>query len=253
MCTRAVSGLAHYLEREGLPTTVIALIRDHVAKVAPPRALFVPFELGRPFGAPDEPEFQRRVLFDALALLERMDGPLLVDFPDAPPQPPADLARWTSPVDLTRPHGDPGGPEALAAAARSEIALLRSSYDRWVRENGGRRLDRITKMSLDDIVALIVAYTQDQSIDNPMPAFPLERTVKFGADDLKLFYYQAALSRPGRITDIELDNWFFGETLGGELLLRLKAALVESDDDELRQFGERSLVPSHQAHRNPSI
>jgi len=31
----------------------------------------VPFELGRPFGAPDEPDFQRRVLRDLLGLLAR--------------------------------------------------------------------------------------------------------------------------------------------------------------------------------------
>ena len=43
----------------------------------------------------------------------------------------------------------------------------------------------------------------------------------------------------------------FGESVAGELLLRLKAALLDSDDEELRSFGERSLVPSHQAHRTP--
>ena len=86
-----------------------------------------------------------------------------------------------------------------------------------------------------------------------MPDYPLERTVKFAADDLKHFYYQAALSDPGAITDIELDDWFFGETLGGELILGLKAALLLSHNEDLRQFGERSLVPSHQAHRGPSV
>jgi len=251
MCTRAVSGLAHYIEREGVATVAIGLIRHHMASVAPPRGLFVPFELGRPFGAPNQPAFQHRVLGAALGLLERMDGPLLVDFAEGPPAPPADLAAWTAPAGVARPDRDLGAPGALAEAARSEIARLRPSYDRWVRDNGGRRLDRITGMGLDAIVALIVAYTEDQSIDNPMPAFPTVRTVKFAADDLKHFYYQAALSDPGTVGDIELDDWFFGETVAGELLLGLKAALVASDDEELRQFGERSLVPSHQAHRGP--
>ena len=51
-----------------------------------PRFLWVPFELGRPFGAPHEPESQRRVLRDALALVERTDGPVvLADFPDDAP------------------------------------------------------------------------------------------------------------------------------------------------------------------------
>jgi hypothetical protein len=249
MCTRAVSGLAHYIEREGVPTVAITLIRHHAASVAPPRALFVPFELGRPFGAPDEPEFQHRVLGAALALLERTDGPLLVDFPDPPPEPGADLAPWSAPIEAAPRPGDPHDADAVAQAVRSEIEKLRPFRDQWVRDHGGRQLDRITSLGLDDIVDLIQGYTRDQSIDNPMPAFPTERTVKFAADDLKHFYYQAALSRPGRITDIALDNWFFGETLAGGLLLSLKAALLLSDDAELRTFGERSLVPSHQAHR----
>jgi hypothetical protein len=249
MCTRAVSGLAHYLERQDLPTTAIVLIRGHAALLRPPRALAVPFELGRPFGAPEAPDFQRRVLVEALSLLERMDGPLLVDFPDSPPRPGPDLADWSAPIEASPPVGEA---EALARAVRSEVASLRPFRDQWVREHGGRQLDRITPFELDDIVDLIGGFTRDQSIDNPMPAFPPERTVKFAADDLKHFYYQAALSRPGRITDIELDNWFFGESVAGELLLRLKAALLDSDDEELRSFGERSLVPSHQAHRTPS-
>ncbi|HUZ74170.1 MAG TPA: hypothetical protein VMU87_14405 [Stellaceae bacterium] len=252
MCTRAVCGLAHYLEREGIPTTLIGAIRDHVALLRPPRALVVPFELGRPFGAPDAPEFQRRVLRDVLALLERTDGPILVDFPDGPPAPQAGLECWTPPPDLACPERAPRDPVELTAAVRSEIARLRPLRDRWVRDHGSRRFDRLTGLDLDRIVALIVAYTRDQSIANPLPQYGLDRTVKFATDDLKHFYYQAALSRPGRITDIELDDWFFGSTLSGEMLLRLRAALLASDDPNLQRFGETSFVPSHQAHRQPS-
>ena len=251
MCTRAVCGLAHLLEREGIPTALIGAIRDHVALLRPPRALVVPFELGRPFGAPDAPEFQRRVLSDVLVLMERTDGPILVDFPDGPPAPPARLERWSPPPETARPDRAPRDPAALAAAIRSEIARLRPLRDLWVRAHGGRHFDRITGLDPDGIVALIIAYTGDRSIANPQPQYALERTIKFAADDLKHFYYQAGLSRPGQITDIELDNWFFGATLAGEMLLRLRAALLGSDDADLRRFGETSLVPSHQAHRTP--
>ena len=82
-----MGGLAHYIEGAGIPTVVISLIRRHTEVMKPPRGLFVPFELGRPFGAANEPGFQRRVLLDALKMLERTDGPILEDFPD-PPQPP---------------------------------------------------------------------------------------------------------------------------------------------------------------------
>ena len=56
-----MGGLAHYLEDEGVATTQISLIREHSEAMKPPRALWVPFELGRPLGAPSDAAFQRRV------------------------------------------------------------------------------------------------------------------------------------------------------------------------------------------------
>ncbi len=251
MCTRAVCGLAHYLEREGIPTALIGAIRDHVALLRPPRALVVSFELGRPFGAPDAPDFQRRVLSRVLGLLERTDGPILEDFPEPPPAPTPGAGRWSPPPDPDLPSVPPADPASLADAVRAEIARLRPLRDRWVRDRGGRQFDRITGLDLDRIVDLIVAYTRSTAIANPLPAYALDRTVKFAADDLKHFYYQAGLARPGHVTDIALDDWFFGTTLAGEMLLRLRTALLGSDDPELRRFGETSLLPAPQAHRRP--
>ena len=57
-----MGGLSIFFEEAGLSTTGISLIRINTEKVAPPRALWVPFELGRPLGAPSDPAFQRRVL-----------------------------------------------------------------------------------------------------------------------------------------------------------------------------------------------
>ena len=65
-----MGALAHYLEAEGVPTTQVSLIREHTETINPPRALWVPFELGRPLGAPEDPGLQRRVLMAALNLLE---------------------------------------------------------------------------------------------------------------------------------------------------------------------------------------
>ncbi len=85
-----MGGLSHYFENEGIPTTSVSLIREHTERLRPPRALAVPFELGRPFGAPGEPDFQRRVLSACLELFVRKTGPVLEDFPDAPPGADAD-------------------------------------------------------------------------------------------------------------------------------------------------------------------
>jgi len=51
----------------------------------PSRSLWVPFELGRPFGVPNEPKFQMDVLRSLLDFFARESGPLIEDYPhDAP-------------------------------------------------------------------------------------------------------------------------------------------------------------------------
>jgi len=235
-----VCGLAHYLERHGLPTVAIALIGKHAAAMRPPRALVVPFELGRPLGAPNAPEFQRRVLADALRLLARTDGPILETFPDAPPAP-AELPPWTPPIAPARSEAASGDDAAIAAAAGAEIAQLRPSYERWV-SAGGRRLDRITGKAPEEIVALILAFTRDPAMASPMAGYPAHLAVKFAADDLKHFYYEAALARPARVTDLEMDDWFFARTLAGRLIVRLRDVLLKSDDERVRTFAATSFV-----------
>ncbi len=66
-----MGGLAIIFEEEGLATTQISLIRIHTERTRPPRALWVPFELGRPLGVPNDKPFQTRVLTAALGLLDR--------------------------------------------------------------------------------------------------------------------------------------------------------------------------------------
>ena len=82
MCNQAVSLVAAELERNGIATVALALLREIVERVRPPRALFVPFPLGFPLGRPDDPDLQRRVLEAALALLDDPEAspPLLRDF-----------------------------------------------------------------------------------------------------------------------------------------------------------------------------
>lgn len=74
--------VAAELERRGIATVSIQLLRRVAEQVRPPRALFVPFLHGYPLDAPDQKERQHAVLEAALDLLEAPDqvAPLLVDF-----------------------------------------------------------------------------------------------------------------------------------------------------------------------------
>jgi hypothetical protein len=83
MCNQAVCLMAAELERRGIATVAIQLLREVAERLRPPRALYVPFPHGYPLGAPDEPKRQHEVLEAALRMLEDRDlrPPALLDFP----------------------------------------------------------------------------------------------------------------------------------------------------------------------------
>ena len=86
MCNQAVSLVAAELERQGITTVVVQLLREVAQKVSPPRALFVPFPHGYPLGKDGDAALQTRVIEAALALVENpaAESPVLADFqPDA--------------------------------------------------------------------------------------------------------------------------------------------------------------------------
>jgi hypothetical protein len=82
MCNQAVSLVAAELERRGIATVAIQLLREAAERVRPPRALLVPFRHGNPLGLPDDPVGQHAVIEAALRLLESPDlaPPVLAEF-----------------------------------------------------------------------------------------------------------------------------------------------------------------------------
>ena len=80
MCVQAVGLIAAEIERCGIATVVVSLLREVTKITKPPRALFVPFPLGFPLGAPRDKELQQRVITAALRLLNRTDAPIFEGF-----------------------------------------------------------------------------------------------------------------------------------------------------------------------------
>lgn len=73
MCNQAVGLIAAELERRGITTVCLQLLREVAEAVRPPRSLFVPFAHGHPLDAPRRPARQRRVLEAALQLASDPD------------------------------------------------------------------------------------------------------------------------------------------------------------------------------------
>jgi hypothetical protein len=74
--------IAAELERHGISTVVVQLLRYVAEKVRPPRGLIVPFRHGYPLHTPNDPDKQMAVIQAALGLLEdsSREPPALVDY-----------------------------------------------------------------------------------------------------------------------------------------------------------------------------
>ena len=80
MCNQTVGLIQAAIEREGIATVSISLLREVASALKPPRTLFVPFAMGFPLGEPNNVALQHQVIAAALRLLERNDLPVLENF-----------------------------------------------------------------------------------------------------------------------------------------------------------------------------
>ena len=69
MCHQSVGLIQSIIEKAGIATASVTLLREITEKVDPPRAFFVDYPLGYPLGAPNDIPLQRRIILSALALL----------------------------------------------------------------------------------------------------------------------------------------------------------------------------------------
>ncbi|MEQ9640437.1 MAG: hypothetical protein RIM84_10485 [Alphaproteobacteria bacterium] len=230
-----MSALAHYLEREGIATTHVSLVRMHSEKIRPPRGLWVPFELGRPLGAVADADFQRRVLLDALNLLPRTDGPLLEDFADDAPDA-GPVAGW-QPPDLGAAAGDVAAEVELL---RPGAARFQASHRRTMLGNAG--------LPVDDLVPYLRGYLDGTPAEPTRDDISGPQQMRFACDDLKAFYLEAAMA-DGAGGSFQMSDWFWGATAAGELLLRLRGRLLGDDKRYLQNFGRLMMVPGFQAWR----
>lgn len=241
-----MGGLAHYFETEGIPTTQISLIRKHTQIIRPPRALWVPFELGRPLGLPNDEEFQTRILEAALQLFEEKKGPVLKEFPeDAPVVDSADTGTaWVCPVNLSFNDAYLSKTDQLREAFNREMAQLRSWYDLEV-EKQRRSMVGVCGLDLEMMSNFIGAFIDGDPPDNPRKDIPLEMTLKLAVDDLKAFYFEAVSSQPGQEspTGKAIVDWFWNDTIAAKVLYAVKNSCINCDVAGLRMVGKFFLIP----------
>ncbi len=219
------------------------MIREHTEKIRPPRALWVPFELGRPLGAPNDPEFQLDVLRSTLALLERERGPVLEDYPhDAPA---SQGEPWACPVAL--PGGEAGDQEARLLR---EIDLLKPWYEEASRTRGRSAVGLSGIDDVDTMGSFIAGFVSGEPGTPPDGASEeMPFLLRFISDDLKAFYQEAATAQPGKASTSDvLNDWLYKETTLGEVLYDLRDRLAASEDPR-EKASAGGLIPLTYAQR----
>jgi hypothetical protein len=219
----------------------------------PPRFLWVPFELGRPFGAPGDPAFQTKVLRAVLALLEREDGPVILDdFPEDAPATSEDAATgWVCPIGLPKPAA--ASEPAMLAEVLREVAQLAPWYA-YAHEARGRSTFGVSGLEIEPVARFLNAFF-DGMPGNPVAGVTLGEAFRLVCEDLRSWYLEAATARPGAgaATSRALADWFWGETAAGRLLLALQTICAKSADDGVRHVAVSQLVPRAQRHRQINL
>lgn len=75
MCNRSVGLAARAIERVGIPTVSLSIVREVTERTPPPRALFLRFPFGHALGQPGHRDEHFAVLLLALTLLFEADRP----------------------------------------------------------------------------------------------------------------------------------------------------------------------------------
>jgi hypothetical protein len=242
-----VGGLSHTIEEEGVATTQISLIREHTEIIKPPRALWVPFELGRPLGAPNDPAFQTRVLVSVLMLLEAAEGPVLQDFPEDAPGDETYAGPVACPIPFVSLDENIGKTEQLLSAFRQEVASMRNWYELAVAKRG--RSTGVTGLEPDQIAEFLSAFIQGDREANPLPDVSLASSIRMAVEDLKAVYFEAVTAQPGQPTgSAALADWFWGRTTAAQVVNRVREICLETTGDDFQLLGKLLLVPRTQLH-----
>ena len=67
--------------------------------------------------------------------------------------------------------------------------------------------------------------------------------------DVKTYYLEAALARPGGASSRNLEDWFWGDTNAGQVFLALQRRCAASDDPFVATLGRQFIVPRAQTYR----
>ncbi len=220
----------------------------------------MPYELGRPLGVPNDAEFQKRVLRACLKLIEAKAGPVLEDYPEDVPadfiSSEDDINGMFCPIDLPAP---PSNDSDLTQNLQHELNSLIPWYELAVNQRG-RTTVGVSEIPITDVARYITEFIADTSTPSPRDDLEQGPMLKLCCEDIKAFYGEAITVQPGMKTSLNVEHWLWNETTLGKTLWKLREVGLESNDQVVKFFAQRSLVPDRQIHfkgavcfRSPSL
>jgi hypothetical protein len=211
----------------------MSLVRIVTENVKPSRALWVPFPFGRPLGPPNQPELQLDVLRRTLALVDEPSGPTIQDYPDDLEDEQAEETAWSCPV--TFPVAVPEtGSAALTALLHQEAQLLKPWFDEGLRKRGRTTVGTSGKGpdAIYEMLGILARFAVDENMEVPEGyAHPMPQLLRYITDDVRDFYNEASISKPGAAfpSPQDLLKWFFLTTVAGDVFYQVRDRLRASD------------------------
>lgn len=203
----------------------------------------MPFEMGRPLGVPGNEVFQRKVLLALLSLLERTDGPYIIDdFPEDAPESVDEIEVLSCPVSFD--DQGPDDPDPLKTRFFREIMAMRPWYDMALKKRerttvGGSGIE------IDSLGKFLYAFVKGEIPENPRDDVDISVTLKLAVEDIKSYYVEGVTSQPGQegLSSEALKEWFWDQTTAGEVLLKLVQVCSVSDNEMIRMTGQYAIAP----------
>ena len=232
--------LAYYFEAAGFSTVLVGFVREHIEAIKPPRALWLDFPMGRPFGKPNDPAYQTKIIRAGLALFDRSDGPVLEDFADTIAVLNGRMG-YALPPEYVMTLDDIGDVDRLLAQIQIEINELRPAYYAAVAERG-RTTVGASELAIDEFAPFIAEFVRGGKPKSPRKGMTPIPLLKLVVEDLNAYYTETRTHRDN-IDDFErLGKWFWEESKAGLLIMWLEAMSLEGEDKVLRQIVDMSLI-----------
>ena len=228
-----------YFERQNIATVVVGQTYPHLEKIQPPRALWVPFEMGRPLGGYSaNGEWQRKVLLQALALLEREGPVVLAEFEGEDPAAVAD-ENW-------QPPALNGVADAQSAATSEaflkEVTALQPLWQSSVDKLGNTRTG-LSQLSVEEAAGFLQRFADEVPLNNPDDTMSDILRMRFCADDIRSYYIEAALSGDTHPSSKQIGDWFWNSTQAGKLLNRIRQQNLEHEQPRRQHVCSKFMVP----------